>query len=114
MKKLSKLIALLLSLLMILSLFAACGDDKKDDDDKEDKSVSDEKDKDDKDEDVAVSAEDMLIGEWECEMEEDDLTIVMTFDFLKNNTVETSFSKDSYNELVDKYVAETMAEVTDE
>ena len=114
MKKLSKLIALLLSLLMILSLFAACGDDKKDDDDKEDKSVSDEKDKDDKDEDVAVSAEDMLIGEWECEMEEDGLTIVMTFDFLKNNTVETSFSKDSYNELVDKYVAETMAEVTDE
>ena len=114
MKKLSKLMALLLSLLMILSLFAACGDDKKDDDDKEDKSVSDEKDKDDKDEDVAVSAEDMLIGEWECEMEEDDLTIVMTFDFLKNNTVETSFSKDSYNELVDKYVAETMAEVTDE
>ena len=114
MKKLSKLIALLLSLLMILSLFAACGDDKKDDDDKEDKSVSDEKDKDDKDEDVAVSAEDMLIGEWECEMEEDALTIVMTFDFLKNNTVETSFSKDSYNELVDKYVAETMAEVTDE
>ena len=114
MKKLSKLIALLLSLLMILSLFAACGDDKKDDDDKEDKSVSDEKDKDDKDEDEAVSAEDMLIGEWECEMEEDGLTIVMTFDFLKNNTVETSFSKDSYNELVDKYVAETMAEVTDE
>ena len=114
MKKLSKLIALLLSLLMILSLFAACGDDKKDDDDKEDKSVSDEKDKDDKDEDVAVSAEDMLIGEWECEMEEDGLTIVMTFDFIKNNTVETSFSKDSYNELVDKYVAETMAEVTDE
>ena len=114
MKKLSKLMALLLSLLMILSLFAACGDDKKDDDDKEDKSVSDEKDKDDKDEDEAVSAEDMLIGEWECEMEEDGLTIVMTFDFLKNNTVETSFSKDSYNELVDKYVAETMAEVTDE
>lgn len=120
MKKLSKLMALLLSLLMILSLFAACDDDKKDDDDKEDTSVSDEKDKDnkdedeDEDEDIAVSAEDMLIGEWECEMEEDSLTIVMTFDFLKNNTVETSFSKDSYNELVDKYIAETMAEVTDE
>ena len=135
MKKLSKLIALLLSLLMILSLFAACGDDKKDDDDKEDTSVSDEKDKDDKDEDEdegedgkkdkddkkdeedeeeAVSAEDMLVGEWECEMIEDGLTIVMTFDFLKNNTVETSFSKDSYDEIIDEAVAETMADVTDE
>ena len=122
MKKLSKLMALLLSLLMILSLFAACGDDKKDDDDKEDASVSDEKDKDnkdededeDEDEDVAVSAEDMLIGEWECEMEEDGFSIIMTFNFYDDNTVETSFTKDSYDDLVDVYVAEAMADVTDE
>ena len=38
MKKFSKLMALLLSLLMILSLFAACGDGKKDDDSKKEDS----------------------------------------------------------------------------
>ena len=47
MKKLSKLMALLLSISMILSLFAACGDDKKTADNNKNNdnaSVSDEKD----------------------------------------------------------------------
>ena len=137
MKNLSKLMALLLSLLMILSLFAACGDDKKDDDDKEDTSVSDEKDKDDKDEDEdkedkkdknnkkddededededdSASAEDMLIGEWVYEDEIDGVTYVVNFSFAKDGTFETSLDENSYEFVIDQALEETMADVTDE
>ena len=134
MKKLSKLLALLLSLLMILSLFAACGDDKKDDDDKDDTSVSDEKDKDDKDEDEdedkddkkdkdnkkdeeeeAISAEDMLIGEWETSVDTGagaylDLSLI----FEDDGTAYFYLTKKSYDKMMDEIILTQMADVTDE
>lgn len=123
MKKLSKLIALLLSLLMILSLFAACGDDKKDDDDKEDKSVSDEKDKDnknddkyeDEDEDVAVSAEDMLIGEWETSVDTGaGAYLNLSLIFEDDGTAYFYLTKKSYDKMMDEIISTQMADVTDE
>jgi len=128
MKKLSKLMALLLSLLMIMSLFAACGDDKKDDDKKDEETkVSADKDNDkdeDEDEDKkndkedekdeAISAEDMLIGDWERETVVEALTYVTIFTFDEDGTVEVTLSEDCYDEIIESGVEESMAELTDE
>ena len=129
--------ALLLSLLMILSLFAACGDDKKDDDDKDDTSVSDEKDKDDKDEDEdededkddkkdkdnkkdeeedeAASAEDMLIGEWETSVDTGaGAYLNLSLIFEDDGTAYFYLTKKSYDKMMDEIISTQMADVTDE
>ena len=104
MKKLSKLMALLLSLLMILSLFAACGDDKKDKDKKKDE-----------EEDEAASAEDMLIGEWETSVDTGaGAYLNLSLIFEDDGTAYFNLSKKNYNKMIDEFIASELDGVTDE
>ena len=127
MKKLSKLMALLLSLLMIVSLFAACGDDKKkddDDDEKEETTIAAEKDDDDdkkdkdeaddEDEEEKLTGEKLLIGEWEAIYEVDGVSITLVFDFAKDGSVESTYSKAAHKAFLEQLVEASMAEVTEE
>ena len=102
MKKLSKLMALLLSLLMIVSLFAACGDDKKGEEGETTTAVT-------------LKGEDLLLGKWDAKYELDEIALVIVFDFIKGGTVELSMPKENYDNMVkqsmDSYSDEDIADL---
>lgn len=93
MKKLSKLMALLLSLLMIASLFTACGDGKKDDDSK----------KEDSGESAKLTGEDLLIGDWELDATVGGIKLHMQLTFNEDGTTKSSFTEKDYNDMIEAY-----------
>ena len=115
MKKLSKLMALLLSISMILSLFAACGDDKKTADNNKNNdnaSVSDEKDA--GSQGGKGSAKDVLIGEWETKVEFESISINLSLVFENDGTAYFNLSEKNFNKLIDEIVKIKMEGITDE
>ena len=102
MKKVSKLMALLLSLLMILSLFAACGDDKK-----SDETITTES-------EANLAGEDLLIGKWNVITtygEEQSYALSITFN--KDGTISSSFTQNDYDYFIEQLVKNRMSKVTD-
>ena len=85
MKKLSKLMALLLSLLMILSLFTACGDSKKDDEKEEN-----------------LTGKDLLIGNWDAEFVDSEDYITYTMKFKDDGTGEIYLTEANYEAAIEE------------
>ena len=128
MKMFAKILCLIMALAMMVSCFAACGDDKKEET-KDGASVSDKEDKNDKeeedeDEDEKPSKkpssddpEDLIIGEWsgKADMSEsigtDSKAIVkVNIEFKKDGTYVLEFNKKDYK----KVMLEAMEAALDE
>ena len=98
MKKLSKLMALLLSLLIILSLFAACGDDKEN---KTTEMPSHEGTSAEKDN---PTGENLLIGVWGTDYitQTNFSPIVMQYTFEKDGTWHSTIAKEVYDIMIEQ------------
>ncbi len=101
MKKFSKLFAALLALIMMLSVFTACGGDKKDGKAKDD-------------EEEVLTGEDLLIGKWNATFEEDDLTLTVQFVFNEDGEGELTLPQSSYDDFIDQMVDMALDEYSEE
>ena len=113
MKKLSKLMALLLSLLMIVSLFTACGEEKKENNDEKKEKTSETADK----KEDKLTGKELLIGDWKAEFEIESYTLYLMFNFKEDGTFQTYFTKEFYNKYIDTVVEMNttgITELTDE
>ncbi len=97
MKNIKKILALLLALAMVFTL-CACGydaDDDDDDDDKGSKVHASDKDK-SKDKDKKVSAEELIVGDWETEINMIDAMEMMGYEGFDELTEYFDFGKIDY------------------
>lgn len=94
MKNLRKILSLVLALVMVVSLFAACGD-KAEEPKKEDKEPKTEK---------VLTAEDHLLGKWNTVLEAEGMKIPLVFTFEKDGVAKIELTEEGYNEFVNQMV----------
>ena len=111
MSKLLKISSAILALIMVVSLFAACGNKTETDVDDNDKKIEDKVEKEEEEEtEPVLTAEDVLVGKWNAETIIEDVAFVLNVTFEADGSAKMEYPEESYNKYVDTLVENILKE----
>ena len=103
MKNFKKALSVILALVMVVSVFAACGNDKKSEKSKEEdttKAKTEEK----------ITGTELLVGAWKTYVSEDEISFPLIVTFDKDGSAHVEFNQDCYKELLNLLVNKALEE----